>query len=584
VDGSTDGVEQSKAIDVALPTEDNGRVIIEEENTAFDVQGAEGEELVVTAPGTDPVEVTLTQQRLQEGTSRVIFLENGQEKITVTTSGGDPNRAVLRVQHQNNGAFQDDFRIKAEVDGEFRGDTPAVCVQVEVTPECVYLQDQRSVNQTLTMTPGFSGVVFEQESQAAILGTGHSSPTFLFGNDWPETNENGESTQEQVPCGTDDYIYICVVINTGQRVLSEKPCACDKDLKPVESCPCDCCEDKKTCSREETRVKRENAPDYPTWGGGSANSIDPVDGEKKFSITPWTISGRGFDWRFSGTYRSHDYREPLKNQTRVVEAFGENWTTPYIDEYLIKDDPTGEMADEEAAYLWSRPNNTITRIFNRDDGDWVSHKDYYTGFTRDESTGDLVIRNNDGMVYRFHGFDAVSGPKGRLKSITDRNDNEMTFHYEPLDPDGSGETKQVLAFVIDTLGREIRYRYFASSDQTVNGRQIGIGESNSGAFGRLAQISDFKGDMDFSDNDDSEDFAGQTNNRTLKFDYDAEGNLIRCSEPAITGTPNGNDFPNGKTFRYRYISDTNPTDNWDNLTQCLRLKPSEPPRPTATGT
>jgi len=182
------------------------------------------------------------------------------------------------------------------------------------------------------------------------------------------------------------------------------------------------------------------------------------------------------------------------------------------------------------------------------------------------NSGDLSIRHSDGMVYTFHGFDGVSGPKGRLKSIKDRNDNEMTFQYETLEVDGSGDTKQVLAFVIDTMGREIRYRYFASSDQTVGGRQIGIASNNSGAFGRLAEISDFKGDIFFSDNNASEDFAGQTNNRTFKFDYDSEGHLVRCSEPAITGTPNGNDFPNGKTFRYRYISDANPTDNWSNLT------------------
>ena len=68
---------------------------------------------------------------------------------------------------------------------------------------------------------------------------------------------------------------------------------------------------------------------------------------------------------------------------------------------------------------------------------------------------------------------------------------------------------------------------------------------------------------DFKDNVDhdtataqDQDFPGQVPNRTLVFDYDSEGNLVRCSGPAVAATPQGNDFPNGKTYRYKYITES----------------------------
>ena len=82
---------------------------------------------------------------------------------------------------------------------------------------------------------------------------------------------------------------------------------------------------------------------------------------------------------------------------------------------------------------------------------------------------------------------------GRLKEVRDRNDNRMTFLYETVDPDlsSTGDEKKVLSFVIDTIGREIRYRYYAASC-----------------------------------------FPGKTQNGTTSYYYDAEGNLVRGAGPA----------------------------------------------------
>src|SRR5439155_18487878 len=47
-----------------------------------------------------------------------------------------------------------------------------------------------------------------------------------------------------------------------------------------------------------------------------------------------------------------------------------------------------------------------------------------------------------------------------------------------------------------------------------------------------------------------EDFIG----RRVTFGSDTAGDLVTVTSPAVTGTPNGNDFPNGKTNRYAYSS------------------------------
>ena len=86
----------------------------------------------------------------------------------------------------------------------------------------------------------------------------------------------------------------------------------------------------------------------------------------------------------------------------------------------------------------------------------------------------------------------------------------MTFHYNGL---------RQLIRVNDVLGRNVIYRYIVG----------GIND------GRLQEIEDFIG-------------------RKVKFTYNSFGELIEVTSPAVTGTPNGNDFPQGKTTRYTYSS------------------------------
>jgi RHS repeat-associated protein len=93
-----------------------------------------------------------------------------------------------------------------------------------------------------------------------------------------------------------------------------------------------------------------------------------------------------------------------------------------------------------------------------------------------------------------------------MTELRDRNGNQMRFEYN-----APGQ----LVRVIETLGRAIDYHYNAE--------------------GRLTEVEDF-------------------NRRKIQFAYDSNGDLEAVTSPAVTGTPNRNDFPAGKATRYRYSS------------------------------
>ncbi|MBI1927157.1 RHS repeat protein, partial [Candidatus Poribacteria bacterium] len=138
-------------------------------------------------------------------------------------------------------------------------------------------------------------------------------------------------------------------------------------------------------------------------------------------------------------------------------------------------------------------------------GEFVSPPEFYTQLTKNLD-GTFTLRYRGGTVKKFD-------TDGKVLEIRDRNDNLMTFHYE--DP---GFPKR-LTRVNDTLGRDIVYHYI-------------VGGVNDG---RLMEIEDFIG-------------------RKVTFTYDSKGDLVEVTSPAVTGTPNGNDFPDGKTARYTYSS------------------------------
>ena len=145
---------------------------------------------------------------------------------------------------------------------------------------------------------------------------------------------------------------------------------------------------------------------------------------------------------------------------------------------------------------------------------------YFAGtngiYTRNEffnegslSNGTFTLTFADTGRWLFHAFDG-SAQAGKISRIEDRNGNALRFEY-----DDTGH----LVRVIDTLDRTITISY-------------------AGEF--ITSVTDFTG-------------------RTVTYQYHSPrsfnggpGDLATATSPPVTGTPNGNDFPLGKTTSYTY--------------------------------
>ncbi|GIW39486.1 MAG: hypothetical protein KatS3mg076_0063 [Candidatus Binatia bacterium] len=127
-----------------------------------------------------------------------------------------------------------------------------------------------------------------------------------------------------------------------------------------------------------------------------------------------------------------------------------------------------------------------------------------------ESTARLIVTFDDGGFWEFHPFDD-SRQAGKIRRSVDRNGNQMRFEY-----DDRGRLSRIL----DTLDRPIDVAYNAD--------------------GLIASVTDFTG-------------------RQVRYEYYRQGepgglpgDLKSVTTFAVTGTPNGNDFPDGKTWTYTY--------------------------------
>jgi RHS repeat-associated protein len=580
--GTSNGNPDAEAIQLSLTTDSSHSVIQQSGRlTAADVpdQGLQFT-LIVTAPGTNQTVVYLGQRREPGGNSAVFFGEGGGATFTtVTTSGGPVNQAmaIVRADPAGTGSYQNDFTIRAftpQPTGPMKevGAKPATVISVDVGPACVY--DHAS--QSITVTPAIQGV--KLFSKTWVLDKFHASPTKTFAfAPIPPTDAQGQTILMHREIEADAYVMGTVQVDTRTSRGGLGPDISPGDMDAMRSGnfidtpksdnngdygstedkvpPTKTPDDSSTCP--DCKPKDGGQGSGSKDGGQRPGSTDPSRAESKVDLRRiyfWSVQGRGIDYEMGGIYRSGrvQYR-----QTAALHDFGEGWTYAYADERLVKD---GTGSDEDANYLNFRDGNSGTVFVNIGTGSWAAPVQNFVQLRKNPFTSNFEIRDQSGMVRVYQDFSDLHtvNTNGRLIELRDRNDNRMTFHYEQIDPDGMpGHEKFVLAYVIDTMGREIRYQYYAKTSQTIHGRVVTITHpaANTAAYGRLAKVIDFKGDLDFSGQNQWEDYPGQVNNRTVTFDYDAEGNLVRVSSPAVAGTPNGNDFPTGKTYRFQYITE-----------------------------
>ena len=131
-------------------------------------------------------------------------------------------------------------------------------------------------------------------------------------------------------------------------------------------------------------------------------------------------------------------------------------------------------------------------------GSYVAPAEFYTTLVKNPD-GSYTLTYRDRTVKEFDS-------SGKIQRIQDRNANVLAFSYD---------AQNRLQTVTDTFGRAITYTYDGSN--------------------RIHEITDFVG-------------------RTVTYNYSGNGDLVSVTTPAVTGTPNGNDFPSGKTTTYSYDS------------------------------
>ena len=144
--------------------------------------------------------------------------------------------------------------------------------------------------------------------------------------------------------------------------------------------------------------------------------------------------------------------------------------------------------------------------------DGLGREDTFTGpgptFTAPTGVFDTLVRNGDDTFTQTNcaGMEFHYNTAGWLASMVDRAGNTLTVNRD---------ANQRITTVRDTNGRDYSF-------------------AHDGA-GRLQSVTDFAG-------------------RQVVYVRDANSDLIRVRSPIVTGTPNDQDFTNGKTQLYTYSS------------------------------
>ncbi len=221
--------------------------------------------------------------------------------------------------------------------------------------------------------------------------------------------------------------------------------------------------------------------------------LDPVylfSGEYYTRHTDLRIPGRGFDFVWTTMYRAH---------LGSVTPMGNGWDHGYN----LTIEPCG------TDMVLFNGNNRFDLHTLQPDGSWTA-PEYFHVITQNPDTS-LTVTFPNNATWNFNVIDG-SPAGGKIDSIVDRNGNTMSFGY----------TGGLLTTITDTLGRDI--------DVTYN------------VDGFVQSVTDFGG-------------------RSVTYDYyedgdagGSAGDLKSVTTPSVSGLPNGNDFPSGKTTTYTYTT------------------------------
>ena len=221
-------------------------------------------------------------------------------------------------------------------------------------------------------------------------------------------------------------------------------------------------------------------------------SVYLFSGEFHHSAVDLRIKGRGLDLVWARKYRS---------QVPVNTAQGIGWDYSY-NLYIVQPDPTKvEVHDGN-----TRADTYLKQLDDSYALDELFRRGVFSG-------GLFVLSLADGGIWEFLPLTDPTAP-GKINRIIDRNGNTLNFTYIP---------GGLLSAIADALGHVITVAY-----------------TNIASVERIASVTDHAG-------------------RTVRYEYyrsgdagGSAGDLKSVTSPPVVGTPQGNDFPLGKTTTYTY--------------------------------
>jgi len=225
---------------------------------------------------------------------------------------------------------------------------------------------------------------------------------------------------------------------------------------------------------------------------------DPINifsGEAFFSSTDFLIKGRGPQMSLSRHYRSF---------SNIAGMFGYGWRTDFDTNLSV--DANGDVTIFDA--------DGTGKYFMNYSGSYVASSGNYS----------TLIHNTDGSytVTDKYGNMSQYGSNGRVMSHTDRNNNTLSFVYNPALVGGT--------YIQDASGREIKL-YFDSNGHVVSavdplGRTFQYGyDTNS----NLVSITDPTGavtNYTYNSNHQITQFTNANGHNTY-YQYDAQGRVIK---------------------------------------------------------
>ena len=195
----SDGNADPEEVTLSLPTDSSNQSVIQMSGarTSINVpkQGLQFPLTITLSGSTASTPVEIKQVQGLGGTGLVNMGGSGTAtSATVNTSGGTPNTAQVILRGAVVSSFQNDFKLQAFVNGQERAVKFSTVIKVDLTPRCLYLADQRPVQQTATVTPAIEGL--DLVSQTWAVDRLQASPTTQFAAPpWPLTNAQGQATR-----------------------------------------------------------------------------------------------------------------------------------------------------------------------------------------------------------------------------------------------------------------------------------------------------------------------------------------------------------------------------------------------------